>query len=376
MHHPPERPSAAQAATPTATGHSLSVRGATKLYDGVAALDNVSLEIRRGSFLTLLGPSGSGKTTLLMTIAGFTRPDSGRLLVDDRDVTDLEPEKRNFGMVFQGYALFPHLTVARNVAFPLRIRGRSRSEIRERVQWALDLVQLGHLAGRYPRQLSGGQQQRVALARALVFEPEVLLLDEPLSALDKTLRADLQWELKDLHRRLGMTFIYVTHDQEEALSMSDEIVIIRNGRVVQKGAPLELYELPQTRFVAGFLGKSNFLSGTVRRDPAGRAMLTAGSVSIHLPDGPSHEGDKVLLAVRPEKIAVAARPPADGRNAVRGALVDWNYYGSTTHCRLDTAFGLFHAQFGTWGSQIDLARGRDMWLVWPKEAGVVVVDDG
>jgi len=194
--------------------HNLALREVSKHYGSVAAVDRVSLDVPRGQFLTLLGPSGSGKTTLLMIIAGFVEPTAGEVLVDGARITPLPPEKRNFGMVFQGYALFPHLTVFDNVAFPLKVRGVSRAAAADRIRGALDLVKLAPLAERYPRQLSGGQQQRVALARALVFTPDILLLDEPLSALDKKLRAELQWELKQIHRRVGTTFIYVTHDQE------------------------------------------------------------------------------------------------------------------------------------------------------------------
>ena len=233
--------------TESSVAHSLVLRNLSKHYGRLAAVDDVSLSIPRGQFLTLLGPSGSGKTTLLMVIAGFVEPSAGEVVLDDRPITHVPPEKRNFGMVFQGYALFPHLTVLDNVAFPLRVRGIAKAEIGERVRTALDLVRLAHLRDRLPRQLSGGQQQRVALARALVFAPHVLLLDEPLSALDKKLRAELQWELKALHRRVGTTFIYVTHDQDEALSMSDQIAIIREGRLIQTGAPRSLYERPRTK---------------------------------------------------------------------------------------------------------------------------------
>ncbi|MBV8650548.1 MAG: ABC transporter ATP-binding protein, partial [Alphaproteobacteria bacterium] len=246
-----------------ANSRGLSVEHLTKRYGAIVAVDDVSLEVERGTFLTLLGPSGSGKTTILMAIAGFVEPTSGEIRSGERIITHLPPEKRNFGMVFQGYALFPHMSVGENVAFPLKVRGRPRAETNAMVKSALDLVQLGHLKDRLPGQLSGGQQQRVALARALVFDPDILLLDEPLSALDKKLRADLQIELKALHQRVGKTFIYVTHDQDEALSMSDEIVILRHGRIVQQGSPNALYEAPRTHFVADFLGKSNFLAGRV-----------------------------------------------------------------------------------------------------------------
>ncbi len=359
----------------TAVGHAIRIDRVTKRYGAAAALDDVSFEIRRGSFLTLLGPSGSGKTTLLMTIAGFIQPDAGNIEVDGRIVTHLAPEKRDFGMVFQGYALFPHLTVARNVAFPLVVRRRPRAEISARVAKALDLVQLGHLADRYPRQLSGGQQQRVALARALVFEPQVLLLDEPLSALDKTLRADLQWELKDLHRRLGMTFVSVTHDQDEALSMSDEVAIIRNGRIVQSGDPETLYERPDTHFVAGFLGKSNFVSGPIESDADGSTRLVAGGLRLALPEGAAATARTVMLAVRPEKIAVTRDEPGGSVNAVAGKLQDWTYLGATIHCRVDTALGVFQAQFMAWRSDIALRHGEPVWLAWPQEAGVAVADD-
>ena len=250
----------------TATNaHALDAEHLTKRYGATAALDDVSISVGRGRFVTLLGPSGSGKTTLLMVIAGFVAPDAGRLLLDGRPIEHLPPEKREFGMVFQGYALFPHLSVAENVAFPLRVRRTPRAEIARRVTDALDLVQLGPLADRMPKQLSGGQQQRVALARALVFRPSLLLLDEPLSALDKNLRVSMQEELKALHDRLGLTFVYVTHDQQEALSLSDEVAILHRGRLVQLGPPTALYERPASRFVAGFLGRSNFFTGIIEQ---------------------------------------------------------------------------------------------------------------
>jgi putative spermidine/putrescine transport system ATP-binding protein len=218
-------------------GGGLHLERLSKFYGTARAVDDVSLSLAPGEFLTLLGPSGSGKTTLLMMIAGFVTPTKGTIRFGDRVINEMPPEKRNFGMVFQGYALFPHLTVARNIAFPLEARRQPRAEIEARIAQALDMVQLTVLRDRLPRQLSGGQQQRVALARALVFTPDILLLDEPLSALDKKLRAQVQLELKDLHRRLGLTFIYVTHDQEEALTMSDRIAVLRDGRLVQEGTP-------------------------------------------------------------------------------------------------------------------------------------------
>ena len=305
-----ERPAVAYAA---GAGHALSLRNVTRRYGEAAAVADVSLEVGRGEFLTLLGPSGSGKTTLLMMIAGFVEPSAGQVLLDGRDITALPPEKRSFGMVFQGYALFPQMTVAENVAFPLRVRRIGRAERESRVRATLDLVQLGRFAERRPHQLSGGQQQRVALARALVFDPALLLLDEPLSALDKKLRAELQDELKALHRRVGRTFINVTHDQEEALSLSDRIAILNHGRLIQQGSPAELYERPATRFVAGFLGEANRLDCEVRGGQAHFGPLPLPPVEAALPDGPA------LAFLRAHDLLAS---PGEGPWAVRQARQD------------------------------------------------------
>ena len=360
----------------TGRSHSLALRGLSKYYGSLAAVDDVSLDIPSGSFLTLLGPSGSGKTTILMSIAGFVEPSAGKILLDDADITTLPPDKRNFGMVFQGYALFPHMTVADNIWFPLKVRGVSKANAADKVRGALDLVQLGHLAERYPSQLSGGQQQRVALARALVFEPALLLLDEPLSALDKKLRADLQWELKSLHNRLGTTFIYVTHDQEEALSMSDEIVILRDGRIEQQGVPGTLYEKPATRFVADFLGKSNFLTGTVAGAEAGRFGYAVGGVTLMQEGAPAHRrvDGSVLVSLRPEKIVLAADRP-DTVNAVPGTISAFNYYGSTYHFQVSTEhLGELVATTPAWTCAVEPSIGNAIWLGWQPDASVVVSD--
>ncbi|MEZ0076069.1 ABC transporter ATP-binding protein [Planotetraspora sp. GP83] len=242
-------------------GGSVDVRGVVKRYRDTLALDDVTLHVPGGEFVTLLGASGSGKSTLLGVIAGFTEPTSGSVAVDGRDITTVPPYRRGLGMVFQHYALFPHMTVWDNVAFPLRRRRVRGDELRTRVEQALEVVGLGALAKRLPAQLSGGQQQRVALARAIVFRPRVLLMDEPLSALDKRLREQLQLEMKRLHRELGITFVFVTHDQEEALTMSDRIALLRDGRIVQAGTPEELYERPSSRYTAEFLGESNLFPG-------------------------------------------------------------------------------------------------------------------
>jgi putative spermidine/putrescine transport system ATP-binding protein len=368
--------------------HHLALRGLSKHYGPVVAVDGVSLDVRRGQFLTLLGPSGSGKTTILMAIAGFVEPTAGEILLDARSITHLPPEQRNFGMVFQGYALFPHLTVAANVAFPLTVRRTPAAEIAARVGEALDLVQLGSLRDRHPRQLSGGQQQRVALARALVFRPHLLLLDEPLSALDKKLRAELQWELKQVHRRVGTTFIYVTHDQDEALSMSDQIAIVREGRIVQAGPPRLLYEAPATRFVADFLGKSNFIAGKVEAVDGGRFTYAAGGdryVQAAGAWGP-RPGEPVLVALRPEKISVDAVEGGGGigastsaetpANQVAGEIVTWNYHGTTWSLLVRTAgLGDLVVTTAAWRSRIEPAAGRAVRLGWSADASVVVRDD-
>jgi putative spermidine/putrescine transport system ATP-binding protein len=354
----------------------LQVRGLHKRYGDVAAVDGVGFTVRAGSFLTLLGPSGSGKTTVLMAIAGFVEPSAGEILVDGRDITALPPERRNFGMVFQGYALFPHLSVAENVGFPLRVRRVGRGEAEARVARALDLVQLPGYADRLPRELSGGQQQRVALARALVFEPDLLLLDEPLSALDKKLRAELQWELKALHRRVGLSFVYVTHDQDEALSMSDEIAIMRAGRLVQSGPPGALYDRPRTRFVADFLGRSNFLSGRVAGPaPAGFTIACGGVALAQAGDAPP-AGAEATIALRPEKIALSAVRPAGAANAVPGRILGWSFFGAELELRVDAgALGTIVASHPAWKSRIPLAEGAEVWLAWEPDDAVAVEPD-
>jgi putative spermidine/putrescine transport system ATP-binding protein len=357
--------------------HSLSLRNVSKRYAGHVAVDDVSLTVGNGEFLTLLGPSGSGKTTILMMVAGFTEPSSGTIEIDGRDITALPPEKRNFGMVFQGYALFPHLTVAQNVAFPLTVRRRPRAEIAERVAGALDLVQLRPLAERTPKQLSGGQQQRVALARALVFSPDLLLLDEPLSALDKKLRAELQWELKSLHQRLGKTFIYVTHDQEEALSLSDRIAILRGGRIIQLGAPAELYERPATTFVADFLGKSNFIAGIVEGTHEDHFTYRIGEARFaQHRDGTSPSvGEHITLALRPEKMSLATQPASDG-NSLSGEIVASSYLGTNLQLRIRTsAIGDMLVSVPAWRLAVAPESGRQVWLSWDRDASVVVRPD-
>jgi spermidine/putrescine transport system ATP-binding protein len=303
-----------------------------KSYGGVAAVADVSLEIAPGEFVTLLGPSGCGKTTLLRLLAGFETPDAGHVLISGRDMTGRPPYERPVNTVFQHYALFPHRDVAGNVAFGLEMAGRPRAEIEERVRRALALVRLEGLAARAIDQLSGGQKQRVALARALVLEPEVLLLDEPMAALDLKLRKEMQVELKGLHARLGTTFVFVTHDQDEALTMSDRIAVMNLGRIEQVDTPQRLYDRPRTRFVADFTAVRNILSGRVAavEDGCARLVLDAGFPLRAQDDGGYRAGAAVVIGVRPERMQLR-EPGSDG---VLGAVEDAIYLGDRTDWRV------------------------------------------
>jgi spermidine/putrescine ABC transporter ATP-binding subunit len=287
-------------------GASVSLTDLKKTFDRTNAVDGVSLDIRSGEFLTLLGPSGSGKTTTLMMIAGFEMPTAGDIAIDGKSVVAMPPYRRNIGMVFQNYALFPHLTVEENIGFPLKQRGVPKAERVKLVGEALELVHLPGYGARYPRQLSGGQQQRVALARAIVFQPRLLLMDEPLGALDKQLRENLQLEMRRLHADLGITFIYVTHDQEEALTMSDRIAVMNDGKVAQVGRPEDLYDRPSSRFVAGFIGESNFLPAIVRgmEDDVVVAECKGVLIRALCPVRPA-SGAKIMLTTRPERLRFA-----------------------------------------------------------------------
>jgi putative spermidine/putrescine transport system ATP-binding protein len=359
------------------TGHDLTVDAVTKRYGDFAALDGVSLAIKRGEFLTLLGPSGSGKTTLLMSIAGFVQPDHGDIRLDRRSIIRLPPEQRNFGMVFQGYALFPHLTVFDNVAFPLQVRRRPAAEIRAKVLAALDLVQLASHGDRYPRQLSGGQQQRVALARAMVFTPHLLLLDEPLSALDKNLRGTMQDELKRLHKLVGITFIYVTHDQDEALSMSDRIAVMHDGRIVQHGSPNDLYEKPATTFVAGFLGRSNFFRGRVESHvPGGFVAMTGCTRFTQATDDICRPavGADVVVALRPERIRIVDSDAAP-RNVITGVVSERNYFGAQVSLMIDTVeFGAIAITMPTSRCAAGPAPGQPVAIGWDASAGTLTAE--
>jgi spermidine/putrescine transport system ATP-binding protein len=310
----------------------VSLQSLSKSYGAVAALKETSLEVRAGEFLTLLGPSGCGKTTLLRLVAGFEASDTGRVLISGRDVTAAPPYARPVNTVFQQYALFPHRTVAGNVAFGLETAGRPRAEIKDRVEKALQLVRLPGLGGRAVHQLSGGQKQRVALARVLVMEPEVLLLDEPMAALDPKLRKEMQVEVKGLQRRLGTTFLFVTHDQEEALVMSDRVAVMNQGRLEQVGTPAELYERPRTRFVADFLAVRNLMAVTVAALADGRARLRTDDgleLTAH-DDGGWRAGARVWVGLRPERI----RLKGQGDNVLAGVVEEEVYLGDRTDWRV------------------------------------------
>jgi putative spermidine/putrescine transport system ATP-binding protein len=308
--------------------------GVKKTYDGENLIvKNLDLDIRRGEFLTLLGPSGSGKTTCLMMLAGFEFPTGGEIRLDGQLLNRVPPHKRNIGMVFQNYALFPHMTIAQNVAYPLSVRKMDRATREAKVKQALDMVQMGKFGDRYPTQLSGGQQQRVALARALVFDPQLVLMDEPLGALDKQLREHMQLELKALHKRLGVTFVYVTHDQSEALTMSDRVAVFDQG-VIQQLAPVtELYEYPDNQFVANFIGDNNRLKGSVESVQGEHCTvrLADGTVVTGLNVHRAHAGQSITACVRPERIRLAAGGSAEP-NSIRATIAGLIYFGTTCAC--------------------------------------------
>jgi putative spermidine/putrescine transport system ATP-binding protein len=317
---------------------SIRLERVTKVFDnGVTAVDGISLAIREGEFFSLLGPSGCGKTTTLRMIAGFEDPSDGQLFIRGKDVTDTPPHRRDTGMVFQSYALFPHRTVFENVAFGLRMRKVERAAIARRVGEALALVELTGLEDRRPAQLSGGQQQRVALARAIVIEPTVLLCDEPLGALDKKLRQTMQFELKQLQRKIAVTLVYVTHDQEEALTMSDRIAVMNRGRIEQLGTPLEIYNRPTTRFVSDFIGDSNLFEVSVDGADGDRLRLsTDDGLALVAAFAEPPRGGRLALAVRPEKVRVVANG-ARHDNQVTGAVESVNFLGGAILYRVALA---------------------------------------
>jgi putative spermidine/putrescine transport system ATP-binding protein len=355
-----------------------------KRYGDFAAVDDVSLDVRPGEFVTLLGPSGSGKTTTLRMIAGTTRPDAGEIVLDGRDITTVPPHKREIGMVFQNYALFPHMTAAQNIGFPLKMRGIKGAEAAKLVSDALKLVHLEGFGERYPKQLSGGQQQRVAVARAVVFKPGLLLMDEPLGALDKKLREALQLEITRISREIGVTVIYVTHDQEEALSMSDRIALYNGGRIHQIGTGKDLYEEPASLFVAQFIGESNVFRGRLASQDA--AVDVAGGQRLRVTPGACRRsgvstGAEAAIVVRPERLAVTpvnghSRVSDDTSNVLRGVVREVIYLGSMRRYVVelgDGATARAQVQVGQAGD--DLLSGAEVELAWTVEHGVLVAAD-
>jgi putative spermidine/putrescine transport system ATP-binding protein len=313
----------------------LELREVRRTFGPVVALDSIDLNLEQGEFLSLLGPSGCGKTTALRLVAGFDRPDAGQILVEGRDLTRVPPNKRDMGMVFQAYSLFPNMTAEQNVEFGLRIRGKDRGDRRGRVQELLDLVGLGHATKRYPHQLSGGMQQRVALARALAIEPRVLLLDEPLSALDAKVRVQLREEIRRIQLELGITTLYVTHDQEEALSVSDHVAVMYGGRIEQMGTPSEMYSRPATPFVAEFIGTMNRLEATVVDPSSGH--VDHGGVKLQLDAARGRErGERVLVLIRPESLELTAptNGGAVGDNMLSGEVITQTFLGPVTRLKV------------------------------------------
>jgi putative spermidine/putrescine transport system ATP-binding protein len=351
----------------TSASPAVEVQGLTKTYGNGPVVDDFDLRVKQGEFITLLGPSGSGKTSVLMMVAGFVPPSGGDIRLNGRSILDLPPHRRGMGVVFQNYALFPHRTVGENVAFPLRMRKVPKAEIKERVERAFDLVGLTGYGDRKPKELSGGQQQRVALARALVFEPPVLLMDEPLAALDRKLREQLQLEIKDIQRRIGVTVLFVTHDQSEALSMSHRIALMRAGRLVQVGTPSELYQAPADVFAAHFLGEANLIEA--RTDGAGE-MVADGGLRLRA-GSPPGGADRGVVVIRPERIRVnLAGDRLD--NVVRGTVDDALYVGHATRVTVAVAGHRLLAYVSGVGGNGPPATGDEVTIGWNADDSVVV----
>ncbi len=319
----------------------LELRGIRKSYGATVAVGPIDITVNRGEFLTLLGPSGCGKTTTLHIMAGLIEPTDGHVMMRGREITYLEPPKRDMGLVFQSYALFPHKTVFDNIAFGLRMRKRPKEEIRQKVRDVLDVVGLPGVEARYPSELSGGQRQRVAVARAVIIEPQVLLLDEPLSNLDAVLRKHMRLELRDIQRRLGITTIFVTHDQDEAFEMSDRVILLNDGQIEQTGSPEEMYDRPASRFAAEFIGEANLIKGTVDAVRTEAVLVRVGDAILSAPRGPSvpSVGTSVWLMVRPERIELSSSPPAGG-GALQGRVTKRIFSGNMMGLTLQTDAGM------------------------------------
>lgn len=356
--------------------YKLQVKDVRKSYGAVTALENTSLEMREGEFLTLLGPSGSGKSTLLMAIAGLNNPDNGEIWIDGKLATYLPPFQRDIGMVFQNYALFPHMTIMENIAFPLRMRGESKESINQKVTEVLEKVQLSHVAERLPRELSGGQQQRIALARCFVYKPSIILMDEPLGALDKKLREALQLEIKHLHEELGITVLYVTHDQEEAMVMSDRICLMNNARIEQIGTPDELYHRPKTIFAADFLGDSNFIDVRVKtlQDNIVTTETASGIVLSAPLSSPVISGTSAKVMIRPESIRVLSGHET-AQNTLTGEVTDVIVAGGVTKSFVRTAEHTMLKVSQLTGSEKQ-QKGQQVHLGWATHASVLLTNGG
>ncbi|WP_312525008.1 ABC transporter ATP-binding protein [Paracoccus sp. (in: a-proteobacteria)] len=359
--------------TPTSDDAFVVFDHVQKSYDGQSlVVKDLNLSIGKGEFLTMLGPSGSGKTTCLMMLAGFETATHGEIRLDGKNINDVPPHKRGIGMVFQNYALFPHMTVGENLSFPLEVRGMSKSEREERIIRALDMVQMGSFRNRRPAQLSGGQQQRVALARALVFDPKLVLMDEPLGALDKQLREHMQFEIKALHDRLGITCVYVTHDQGEALTMSDRIAVFNDGRIQQLAPPSILYEKPENRFVAGFIGENNALPGTIERLEGDKALvrLDNGELIDATAVNQHESGRKTLVSIRPERVEFKPEMMPAGAHTLEAEVRDVVYMGDILRARLIVAGSDdFVMKYRNTLGQTRLSAGQRIKIGWhPQDA--------
>ncbi|MCE1253711.1 MAG: ABC transporter ATP-binding protein [Anaerolineae bacterium] len=346
----------------------LTVNNLTKSYGDQKVLDDISFEIENGTFLSLLGPSGCGKTTTLRIIAGFIQPDAGEVLINGQVINHIPIHKRNIGMVFQSYALFPHMSVEQNVAYGLEQRGMAAADIKRETGQALEMVKLIGFEKRKPGQLSGGQQQRVALARALVIKPTLLLLDESLSALDKNLRVEMQVELRSIQKMTGITAIFVTHDQEEALTLSDKIAVLNHGQIVQVDTPENIYEHPANSFVAGFLGKANFFEGRVAeiRDGLCRFELTNGEILIFDYTGPASAGETYTLTVRPEKMRLL--PAGERNDGISGIVRVVTYAGNLTLYRVEAAGQTLEVQMQNAGGHASFHAGETAQLAWDRSS--------
>ena len=370
----PDRPWLDTHATP-----QIVIKGVSKTYGGFTAVDDISLSVFKGEMFALVGASGCGKTTLLRMLAGFANQTAGQITIDGVEMAGVPPHERPVNMMFQSYALFPHMTVERNIAYGLKRLDIDRAAKKQRVQDALDMVQLGHLGQRRPHQLSGGQRQRVALARALIRRPKVLLLDEPLSALDKKLREKTQFELMDLQHQVGITFIVVTHDQDEAMALATRIAVMDRGKVIQVGTPSEIYEFPQSRFVADFVGTTNLFEGTVTSCEPGLITVSCSDTGCNLlVDDVSRcaPGQKVWVALRPEKIRLSKQPNPDaGVNQLKGMVWELGYLGNRSTYQVKTGSGKLvtvFAQNERRSSEVAIDWSDEVYVSWPPNAAVLL----